>query len=271
MKIFSRMFNTLPKRIAVGILIMCGIALPLAVSAAQTVTISATTGVANVTAGDTTYNSSVNAAYDQVVKVEVTYDNTEAPGSNLNADNVTVKINVPSTPGATQVVTSTTSGSNTNTVNGQATVNLDQANAYLQYIPGSAQADITDTDGTTHLVAINDDVVDGSGYVINNGTPCQAASVAIEAREIVPGVKITKQVEESTQSNAWTTQDTANAGDTLKYMITYQNTGNSVENQVIIRDNLPPKMTLVPGTSYTGWYQCRRLRCWCSCLCYFRS
>jgi hypothetical protein len=33
-------------------------------------------------------------------------------------------------------------------------------------------------------------------------------------------------------------------------MITYQNTGNTVENQVVIRDNLPPKMTLVPGTTY---------------------
>lgn len=252
MKIISSMFNNLPKRLAVGALIFCGIALPMAVSAAQTVTISATTGVANVTAGNTTYASSVNAAYDQVVKVEVTYDNTEAPGSNLNANNVNVKVNIPTAPQKNQVITTTTGGDNTNVVNGQATVNLDRSDAYLQYIPGSAQANITNTDGSQHLTAISDNIVYGTGYIINNGNPCQAASVAVEAREIVPGVKIVKQVEKSDQTNAWTSKNSANPGDTLKYLISYQNTGNSVENQVIIRDNLPPKMTLVPGTTYAA-------------------
>jgi uncharacterized repeat protein (TIGR01451 family) len=35
----------------------------------------------------------------------------------------------------------------------------------------------------------------------------------------------------------------------MKYLITYQNIGNTVENNVIIADNLPPGMTLVPNTT----------------------
>ncbi|MGH7240738.1 MAG: hypothetical protein ACREGB_00395, partial [Candidatus Saccharimonadales bacterium] len=35
----------------------------------------------------------------------------------------------------------------------------------------------------------------------------------------------------------------------LKYRITYQNTGNTQAMNVIVRDNLPPKMTLVPNTT----------------------
>src|SRR5579884_4480439 len=107
MKAFSRLFNRFSKRVVAGALIALGIALPVAVSAAQTVTIAATTGVANVTAGDTTYSSSVNASYDQVVKVEVTYTNTEAPSSNLVADSVTIKINLPTTTGTTQTIMTT--------------------------------------------------------------------------------------------------------------------------------------------------------------------
>lgn len=250
MKLLSRMFNTLPKRLIAGGIIALGIALPVAASAAQTVTIAATTGVANVTAGATSYTSSTNASYDQVVKTEVTYTNTEAAGSNLVANGVHIKINIPTAAGATQTITTTTGGSNTNTVNGSAVVNLAQANGYLQYVPGSAQARITETNGTIVNVVVPDSEIESAqGYEINNGNPCQSAAVAVEARVMVPGVKITKQVEESTQSNAWTTQNTANPGDTLKYLITYQNTGNTTQNQVIVRDNLPPKMTLVPNTT----------------------
>ena len=254
MKVFSHVLNSLPKRVAAGALVALAFALPMAVSAADMVQISATTGVANVTAGDTTYSQSVNATYDQIVKVEVTYDNLEAPGSGKVANNVNVKINIPSTPGQSQTVTTTTSGDNTNTVNGSVNVNLDRSDAYLQYIPGTAEANVTDTNGNiTHETVANtpslEDVVTSTGFAINNGNPCQAAAVAVEARVMIPGVKVVKQVEEANQTNQWSNNDTANPGDTLKYIITYQNTGNTQQNNVIIRDNLPAGMQLVPNTT----------------------
>jgi uncharacterized repeat protein (TIGR01451 family) len=251
MGIFSRMLNTLPKRLFAGTLFALSVALPVAASAAQTVSISATTGVANVTNGDTNYSSSVNAAYNQIVKVEIDYTNDEPAGSNLVANNVTMQITLPTTSGTSQTVTSTVSGSNTNTVNGSAVVNLAQT-GYLQYVPGSAQIRVTEPDGTvTPVTTISDGIITGSGYVINNGNPCQSAAVAVEAQVMVPGVTVTKQVADDSSSNpTWATSDIANPGDTLKYMITYSNEGNTDEQQVVIRDQLPAGLTLVPNSTY---------------------
>lgn len=247
----SRLINTLPKRLAAGTLIVSAIvALSTSAFAGAPVQISANTGIANVTAGDTSYNSSVNASYDQIVKIDVQYDNTEAPGSGLNADGVHIKINIPSTPGLTQTVTSVTGGTNTNTVNGQAVANINDATGYLQYVPNSGQAAVTETNGTVEDVSVPDSVVNSpQGYEVNNGNPCQGAAFAVEARVIVPGVKIVKQSEVLGQVNQWSNNNSANAGDTMVYMITYQNIGNSEEDNVVIRDNMPPGMSLVPGTT----------------------
>ena len=255
MKLFSRMFNSLSKRLAAAGIVALAVALPVAVSAAATVQIEGAIGVANVTNGDTNYQSSVNATYDQVVKVEVYYHNTENPDSGKVAQNLRVKIDMPTAAGKTQTIKGTISADNSNTVTDTATVNLDRPDAYLQYIPGSAvwrhntgtntNVQMTDTN-------ISDAVVTGGqGLVLENEQPCYnyAATVTVLARVMVPGVKVIKQVEKLGQSNAWTTQNTANPGDTLKYMITYQNTGNTTQNNVVIRDNLPPQMQLVPNTT----------------------
>lgn len=251
---FSRMFNTLPKRLIAGGLIAAGIALPMAASAAQVVQIQASTGIANITAGDTSYSSSVNASYDQVVKVQVQYINTAPPSSNEVANGVHIKINMPTTAGVTQTITTDTTGSNTNDVTGQVTANTGSSDALLQYEAGTTVAKVTNEDGSISQFVVPDSQsavtsLNPQGYLIDNGDPCQSASITVLARVMVPGVKIVKQVEEANQTNAWAQSNTASPGDTLKYMITYQNTGNTIENQVIIRDNLPPKMTLVPNTT----------------------
>jgi uncharacterized repeat protein (TIGR01451 family) len=247
----SHLFNTLSKRLAAGALIALALTLvTTSAFAGAPVQISANTGVANVTAGDTSYKSSVNASYDQIVKIDVQYDNLSAPGSTLNAEGVHIKINIPSTKGLTQTVTSVTGGTNTNTVNGQAVVNINDPTGYIQYIPNSGQAAVTDTSGHVSIVAVPDSVVNSAqGYEVNNGNPCQGAAFAVEARVIVPGVKIVKQSEVLGQVNQWSNNNSANAGQTMVYMITYQNIGNSEEDNVIVRDNMPPGMSLVPGTT----------------------
>lgn len=250
-KLFSRMFNSLPKRLAAGALIALAFALPVAVTADQMVAITATTGVANVTAGDTTYNSSINATYDQVIKVQVLYNNTELLDSGLIAQNLKVAINIPTTPGAVQNITTTTSAGNSNSVSGNATVNLGRTDAYLQYIPGSAvwAHAVSPNSTTVTTQTVSDAVVSTNGLVLENENPCQAGGVTVLARVMVPGVRIVKQSEVLGQSNAWSANNTANPGDTLKYMITYQNIGNTPQNSVVIRDSLPPKMVLVPNST----------------------
>lgn len=250
-----RAIANLPKRAAAAALVALALAFPVATFAASTVTIEGSLGVANVTAGDTNYAHSVNASYDQVVKLQVYYHNRENPGSGLVAQNLRVKIAMPTGAGQTQTATATISADNSNTVTGSATVNLDRADATLDYVPGSAV--------WRHNVGTNDNVkivdtqlsdaivTSGQGLVLEDEKPCFnfAATVTVLARVHVTGVKVVKEVEGVNQSNAWTNSNTANPGDTLKYRITYQNTGNTQEKNVVIRDNLPPKMQLVPNTT----------------------
>ncbi len=252
MSLFSRVLGSLPKRLVAGAAIALAVMLPVAVSAAQTVSIEAETGVANVTAGDTAYKTSVAATYDQVVKVQVTYNNKEEAGSGKVAQNLRVKINVPTQAGKTQNIATTTSADNSNTVNGKVTVNLDRADAYLQYIPGSAvwkHAKSANSSDVEQKIVSDAVVTSANGLVLENENPCQAGSVTVLARVMVPGVKIVKESQVKGGTSGWSNDNTAKSGDTLKYLITYQNTGNTTQNDVVIRDSLPPHMKLVPGST----------------------
>ena len=251
-RFLSRLVNSLPKRIAAGAIIALAVALPVAASAAQTVTITSTTGVANVTNGAKSFTSSTSATYNQQVEIEVSYDNTEAAGSGKTANNLRVKINIPTTAGATQKVTTTTSADNSNTLTGTSTISLDNASEYLEYIPGSAswEHETSANSTQTTTTAISDSVVTGSnGLVLENENPCQGGVVTVHALVVMPGVSVTKQSELASQSNQWSANNTAQPGDTMKYMITYKNTGNTGESNVIIRDLLPKGLTYVPGST----------------------
>lgn len=231
--------------------------LPIQSAAAAAVKLESSLSVANVTTG-TQYNTTgVNAKYNEVVKVQLMYHNTELPDSNKIAENVRAKFSVPTTPGKNQVITSTIGGTNTNSLSNSVKVTLDRDDAYLQYIPGSAiwkhnvggraasEQNIVET-------KVSDDIVmGGTGIVLENQKPCfeYAASVTILVRVMVPGVKIVKESQVSGQTNKWSNDNTAKPGDTMDYKITYQNTGNTVHNNVLIRDSLPPSMSLVPGST----------------------
>ncbi len=163
---------------------------------AATVSIEGTMGVANKTAGDTKYVKSVNAKYNDVVKVEVYYHNRELPDSGKIAQNVRVKVNIPSTAGKTQTQTATIKGDNTNTVTAQTTVNLDRADAYLQYLPGSAvwrhNTGTNDKPNWVDTVVSDNIVTSGTGVVLEDEKPCYnySATVTVLARVMVPGVNV---------------------------------------------------------------------------------
>ncbi len=256
-KTISSIFNSLPKKlIAVVTLFMALVVIPFATSGAASVKLEGSIGVSNVTAGDTKYAHSVNASYDQVVKYQVFYHNTELPDSGKIAENLRVKIAMPTQPGKTQVTRTTISADNaSNTVTGEATVNLNSADATLDFIPGSAVwRHNTGTNDNQNWVEqkISDTVVtSGQGLVIENEKPCYnfSATVTVLARVHVKGITVDKQVRVK-GTEAWSTNNTAKPGDTLEYMISYKNMGNVPQNNVVIRDNLPPKLTYVPGTTY---------------------
>jgi uncharacterized repeat protein (TIGR01451 family) len=254
--LFSYISKSIKRPLVMMAVLGAAVALPLSAVSAAAVQIEGSLGVANVTAGDTDYKlDGVNATFDQVVKFQTYYHNMENPDSGKNAENLTVKFNVPSTPGLVQTVSTTIKGDNTNTITDQVNVNLNRADAYIEYIPGSAvwKHNI----GTNEAVNIVEEkisdavVTSGVGLNLENAKPCFNfdATVTILARVRVPAVKIVKQSRVK-GTTAWTTNNTANAGDTLEYLITYENIGNTTQNNVIVGDNLPANMTLENGTTY---------------------
>lgn len=251
--IFSSILKVLPKKLFAALLIALAIALPVASFAADSVRLEGSLGVANVTAGDTQYKKSVNASYDQVVKLQVFYHNRENENSGKVANNLRVKINIPTATGKNQVVRSTISADNANTINDQVAVNLNRDDAQLEYIPGSAVwRHNAGTNDNVNFVEqkISDAVVtSGQGLVLENAKPCFnfAATVTVLARVRVPSVSITKQVRHKGEGKA-VTQLNAKAGDKVEYLLTSKNLGNSDLTNVVLRDKLPNGVTFVPGT-----------------------
>ncbi len=241
-----KLFKKLAMAIGAGALAL----MPVMAHAVDQVTIESVTQVGNVTQ-NVDYAYSVNAHDDDVVKVQVTYHNMEDANSGKIAQNLKVKIDVPSTTGATHTITGTASADNSNTVVSTATVNTN-ANSFLEYIPGSAKwRHNTGTNANPNWVTegISDQVANG-GLVLENEKPCFnfAATVTILARVKAPLLSINKYVRVDGTSN-FVTEDTANAGDTLDYEIRFKNEGNTKLTNVIVGDNLPPNMTYINGSA----------------------
>lgn len=225
--------------------------LPFSGTAAESARIESTINVRNTTT-NTSYSPTTAAKVDDVVAVQVWYHNMEDAGSGKVANDLKVKINLPTTPGKVQTVTSTVSGSNTNTVTDNATVNLSLDRAYLEYIPSSAQwRHNTGTNTNINYVTqpISDAVMAG-GVVLENAKPCFnfEATVTILARVRADVVSITKQVRKLGETN-WQASNVVAKGDTLEYLITFKNEGNTVLKNVVVGDNMPAHVSYVAGTT----------------------
>lgn len=249
----SRTFKGLPKKLVATALVALALAIPASSIADATVKFEAATTVSNATlnAGTDNWSPSTSASYNQVVAVQVVYNNDEEADSGKTASNVHVKVNIPATAGTTQTITTLAGGDNTNKVTGSATVNLDRTDAYLQYIPGTATWKHAETANgpMTKTEAISDDVVlNANGVNLGTENPCQAGSVVVQARVMIPGVSVDKYVRQS-GATTWATSINAKVGDTIQYEIAYKNTGNTTENDVEFRDQLPKGITYVPGST----------------------
>jgi len=253
--VFSYVLKALPKKLFAAALLTMAVMIPASTVSAATVQLEGALGVANVTAGDTTYKSSVDASYDQVVKFEVYYHNMENPDSGKIAENLKLKVTMPTAAGQVQTVRSTISADNAaNTVASEATVNLNRADATIEYIPGSAvwRHNIGDNTNVNYVnTAISDAVVtSGQGLVLENEKPCYnfSATVTVLARVKVAAVKVVKEVRIKGET-AWTQSNSVPAGSVLQYRISYQNIGNTNQDNVVIRDALPAGFKLVSNTT----------------------
>lgn len=238
------------KRIAAAAIVAVALIVPVAATADTTVKMSGDTMVANATKSGS-WGKTAAASYNEVVAVQVVYNNEEDPSSNKDAKNVRVKINIPKTAGKAQSITTKVSADNGNTVNGSGTINLDRADAYLEYIPGTATWKHANTANGPLTVTqkVSDDVVlAANGINLGDEHPCQAGSIVVQARVMVPGLTVDKTVR-AAGSTTWATKITAKNGDTIQYQIAYKNTGNTDQLDVEFRDQLPKGVTYVPNST----------------------
>ena len=93
------------------------------------------------------------------------------------------------------------------------------------------------------------------GYSQMNGIlpGCFNYSAYIYTKVLVssPALKIQKLVR-SNSNSTWSNSITTNAGSTVEWKITYQDTGTANDNNVTLRDTLPQGLTIVPGS--IKWY-----------------
>ncbi|MEI6266840.1 MAG: DUF11 domain-containing protein, partial [bacterium] len=241
----------LKSKIAIVYLVAAIFGVGTLATAAPTVPLESKVQVANVTSGDNAWHDSVNASYDEVVKVSVWIHNPNPIGSGLYASNVNVKINIPNNLATTHAVNSTAGGDNTAVITDVANVTT-PVTSKLIFIPGTATRRYNsgnDTNVNFVTVAIPDSIM-SSGYTVPRLNPCwnYEEYYTVQARVVVDAVSITKQVRTAGQTT-WLTDSIANPGDTLEYQITTKNNGNENLTNVIVWDSLPSGITYVPGST----------------------
>jgi uncharacterized repeat protein (TIGR01451 family) len=226
---------------------------PLAVSASSPVTLDSQVNVLNATAGQTTYAKSTTAKIDDVVNIEVWYENTETADSGKVANNLTVKVALPAAAGQNQTVTSTVSSDNSNTSVSTANITLSVPQASLEYIPGTAtwRHNVGDNTNVNYQTTKISDSVMTSGVNLGNLNPCTnfESTIVVQARVIAPIASIQKLVKVDGSNAAYAASNTANPGDTLDYLLKVANQGNTTLQGVAVGDNLPPYETYVAGST----------------------
>ncbi len=245
----------MPKQFIAYASILALVLAPMQGIASEPVEIEASIQVANVTqSSDDTYFNQVDAQVDEVVQFQIFYHNMEHEDSGNNANNLSVKVDLPNSAGKTQTVTATIKADNSNTVVDTAVVNQTLDRAYLEFIPGTVKwRHNSGTNDNQNWVtdSLPDSVVTGSGFTtIEDAQPCDnfAATITFQARVKAPVVSITKQVRVEGETE-WKTKNTAQPGDVLEYLITVKNEGNVTLNNLVIGDNLPARVTYIADTT----------------------
>lgn len=214
--------------------------------------VDSTFKVGNVTQ-NVNYTGTVNAKTDDVVRYEIWYHNTELANSGKTANNLNIKVSLPTAKTTSHVATAVVGGTNTNVATNNATVNTAIATT-LEYIPGTAyRRHNTGTDASPVWVTerISDSVMTASGYTINRMNPCWnfQETITVQARVRASVVSINKQVKIEGTNNAWQAAIDAAPGQTVAYLITIKNEGNTSLTNVMVRDAMPPRMDFVEGSA----------------------
>ena len=123
----------------------------------------------------------------------------------------------------------------------------------LQYVQGSA---VAYNNLHKNGMPLSDSIV-GSGALIgyqkaDGKLPgcfqyVNVVTIKVKVKMNKPAYTIAKQV--ALPGGQWAKNVTAQPGQTLSYSLSFKNTGNTTLNNVVIRDQLPARMKIVPGST----------------------
>ena len=182
--------------------------------------------------------------------------NNAASNLNLVAENVTAKFNLPTTTGKSIQVDGFISSSNAtpSEVYDIATFNANK-DFNLAYVPNSLKYEnnhfgatgtpISESVFTSAGAKLGYDKLDGNipgcmqyaGYLSFNVTP-----------QFATNFTVTKEVRKA-GTTGWHESVTVNPGDTVQYLLGYQNTSGEEQDNVWFQDTLPKGITYVPGST----------------------
>lgn len=209
---------------------------------------------ANTGSGGYLDNIPVQAGQEILLRTYV--HNNADPSLNASgqgvAQNTRVQIVLPSGTARGVRATSIISANNASPNPVTDTADFNSSNPFsLTYVAGSARAY---TNAVPGGYQVNDSIVGGGalvGYDSANGVMpgCfqYAAIVTIRVRVNASTLNFNKQIG-IPGSGQWQEQVNANPGDTLSYRLLWQNTGAAALNDVVIRDQLPSQVELIPGS-----------------------
>ncbi len=214
---------------------------------------------ANTAAGG--WQHDVNAVAGKEYLVRVYVHNDAASNLNLKATNTRVKVNVPATTGKSVELGGFVTADNAAPKEVYDTAHFASGSDFnVAYVAGSAKlynnhfgqtgAQLSDNIVTSSGAQVGFDKLDGmvpgciefSGYV--------TFKVKIQGPKQA-NFEMTKKVSKH-GANQWTDTFAAQPGETVDYLITYKNTGEVQQDNVVVKDNLPDSETYVPGSTVLG-------------------
>lgn len=206
-----------------------------------------------------TYSNQANLAAGHQYVVYVYYHNNAAKNLGLKAVNTYVRAEIPAVVnnGSTGTIANsyvTSSNANPNEVHDDISFNnATGGDIALRYVPGSTTIHNL---GAINGQTLSDSIVTSGAIIGYNaldgvipGCNEYAGYVTFLVQADQPNFTITKQVRKTGETN-WQNNEAVNPGDSLDYLVTYQNTGTTQQNDVVIKDILPAGINYAADTTY---------------------
>ena len=209
--------------------------------------------------GAANYSDPVNGVKDgDEVTLRLFYHNDAAENLGLTATNTKVKVALPTGSKQNQQITGYVNADNATPTEVYDTLDITSYNGgyfELDYVPGSAV--LTNNVFTTG-VALSDSIVSSGALIgydqLNGRVPgCAqyAGWITLRVKVNMPNYQIEKRARIAGEdgTDKWRETVNANTGDTIQWLIEVKNIGSTSLENIIVLDQVPDNMTVVPGSA----------------------